>query len=132
MSRIAADDTPLSGVDEGALATELEARAAARSGAPAPRDNPRVKMVGASADARRSRQRAAEERNARVRGERTRREAGERAARERALRDAEAELRRKAGVGPGPAPGPSPGGESRRPPPRPRRGEADKIAEYYK
>jgi hypothetical protein len=85
MARISADDTPLSGVDEGALAAELEARAAARSGAPAPRDNPRVKMVGASAEARRSRQRAAEERGSRVRGERNRREAGERAARERAM-----------------------------------------------
>jgi DnaJ-domain-containing protein 1 len=134
MDNLAADDTPLSHVEEADLRAELQARIDGRgSSPPSPRDNPRAKWAGASAAAREARRRAAEQREARVHKERGAAEAQERAAREKAFREAQAQARsqsRSTGAR---------AGSSRQSSRRRRSGarrpfgrQGDKIAEYYK
>lgn len=134
MDRIAADDTPLSHVDEAVLQYEVEQRTNARRAAPAsPMDNPRARLASASPSAREERSKLAEARAARVHAARDRREAAERKAREEQFRRAKEQARRAAhsthqqsqrahaGAGAG-------AGSSRRAP----AASGDKIAEYYK
>ncbi len=89
MDKVAADDTPLSHVDEGELQAELEARKAVHKAAPrAPADNPLARAAGGSEEALRHRRQVAEKRSARVGSARSARAQAEHAARERAFRAA--------------------------------------------
>lgn len=133
MDGLAADDTPLSHVDESALRAELQARIDARaSGAKAPRDNARVKWVGAAGDSRKQRELAARARAARVGKDRGEREAREREFREREFREAEAKARRAGPTASRSAAGTRASGQRRRGPRMPFGGKSDKMAEHYK
>lgn len=111
MERIAADDQPLTHVDEAELQRELEQRLAARqAGARAPQDNPRARMAGASAEARGQRAALAEKRAARVNAARAQRERAAQAAQDEFFRRARAE----AGQQPGPQSGQASGRTSDR------------------
>jgi hypothetical protein len=135
MDKVAADDTPLSHVDEAELQEELERRMAMRKAAPrAPADNPRARLAGASPAARQERDTRARERDKRVGSARTARQSAERAARERAFRDAQARARAQASQR-----RPPPSSSSRRSSTRgsararsPFARKDDKIARYYK
>ncbi len=135
MDKVAADDTPLSHVDEAELQEELERRVAMRKASPrAPFDNPRARLAGASPAAQKEREKLAHERQRRVGSARSARQSAEREARERAFRDAQAKARAQA--------------SQRRPPPAsssqrssarsrarsrsPFARKDDKIARYYK
>lgn len=135
MEKVAADDTPLSHVDEVELQEELERRVAMRKrSARAPADNPRARWAGGSADAAKQRKAAAEKRAARIGSIRSKREAAESAARERAFRDVQEQARRQPRSEPRPSAGAGRakvGGGSRRPR-TPFAGKDAKIARYYK
>lgn len=97
MDRIAADDTPLSHVDEDELHRELEHRTLARKANPRPpKDNARARHAGASPEAREWRQKRAEKREARVHASRDKREQAARRAQEEAFRHAKEEAFRAA------------------------------------
>jgi DnaJ-domain-containing protein 1 len=87
MDRIAADDTPLSHVDEAVLQYEVEQRTKARRAAPAnPMDNPRARLASASSSAQDERRKLADARAARVHAVRDKRAAAERKSREEQFR----------------------------------------------
>ena len=97
MDRVAADDTPLSHVDEAELQRELERRIAARqSETRGPLDNPRARLAGASEAARQKRMELAHKRAERVRAVREKRERAARAAQEEFIRRAREEAGRAA------------------------------------
>jgi DnaJ-domain-containing protein 1 len=88
MDSLAADDTPLSHVDEARLRAELQTRIDARAeGATAPRDNPTARAAAANLAARKARRVAAERRAGTVHKERDQRDQAEKEARERAFRE---------------------------------------------
>ncbi len=96
MERIAADDTPLSHVDEEELKREVERRITDRQGkSPKPMDNPRARITAASEEAKRSRERLAKEREARAQKARRAREKAAKAADEEFFRRAKAEAARQ-------------------------------------
>jgi hypothetical protein len=139
MDKIAADDTPLSHVDEDAFHRELEHRMTARkAGWPAPMENPRARIAGASNEARQRRIKLAEERAARIHAARDKRERAAREAHEEAFRRAKEQARRAAsaaGGGTGPSSSSSSSSSSsqgRRAGGFPFQRKDDKIAEYYK
>lgn len=133
MDTLAADDTPLSHVDEARLRGELQARIDARAeGVPGPRDNPRARDAAANPAARKRRQAAAERRSGTIHKERDQRERAEKEARERAFRDFQQQARRPGGAGPRPSSSSSSssgGGRSTR---NPFARKDDKLAGYYK
>ncbi len=95
MGKVAADETPLSHVDEAELDAELELRVAARKANPrAPEDNPVAKTAGASAEARAARAEQAKKRETRIHGARRKRKKAEAEARDRAFRDTQARAHR--------------------------------------
>jgi hypothetical protein len=138
MDKIAVDDTPLSHVDEDAFHRELERRSAARqAGWPAPMDNPRARIAGASSEARQRRVKLAEERAARIHAARDKRERAAREAREEAFRRAKEQARRAAGATRGAGPSSSQGqrassSQVQRASGFPFQRKDDRIAEYYK
>lgn len=98
MDRIAADDTPLSHVDELELQRELERRIAARqSEERGPLDNPRARLAGASDTARQKRSELAQKRAERVRAVRDKRTRAARAEQEEFIRRARAQAGQTAG-----------------------------------
>lgn len=100
VDRIAADDTPLSHVDEDALQRELKHRIDARKDSSAgPRDNPRARIVSASDKARQRRSKLAEERAARVGAIRQKRARRAEKAQEDAFRQAKEQAAREAAAG---------------------------------
>lgn len=141
MDRIAADDTPLSHVEEISLEREHELRTAARAADPRkPRDNARAALASASSEARAEREKRAEKRARKVHAAREkRRKAAEKAqeeafrkAREQAERAARASARQyQQYAGKSRSTGRSQGGK-RRTGRSPFQGGGDKIAEYYK
>lgn len=144
MDQIAADDTPLSHVDEDALQQELELRKAARAASPSkPADNPRARIAGSSADALAKRSKLAEERSARVHAARDKRERAAAKARDEAFREAQEQARRaeraaraSSSYSSSRSAGSSSSGRSRtggkRRSARSSAGSGDKIAKYYK
>lgn len=137
MDSLAADDTPLSHVDEPRLRAELQARIDARAeGVPAPRDNPRARDATANPEARKRRRAAAERRADTVHKERDQRERVEKEARERAFRDFQARAQRQAAGGPRPssssASSSSAGAGRSRSARNPFGRKDDKLVEYYK
>jgi DnaJ-domain-containing protein 1 len=96
MNKVAADDTPLSHVDEEGLQSELADRVAARKGARSPADNPIAKLAGSSSAAREKRAKLAERRSARVDSERQKRARAENEAHEAAFRDAQRRAQQQA------------------------------------
>jgi len=134
MDKVSADDTPLSHVEEVELQEELERRVSMRKASPrTPNDNPRARPAGASASARRERQKLARDREKKVGAARSARERTEKAARDKALRDAQAQARAQASR-PRPRPSSSKGSSSRRRsrPRSPFARKDDKIARFYK
>jgi hypothetical protein len=139
MERIAADDTPLSHVEEAELQRELEQRLVAReAGARAPTDNPRARMAGSSAEAREQRAALAAKRAARVNAAREKRERAAQAAQDEFFRRAREQARQQANRSAG-ASGASSGASSGAGAGRagaghgsPFRRQDEKIAEYYK
>jgi len=136
MDRIAADDTPLSHVDEAVFQDELEQRIRARKASPAdPRDNPSASLASASQAARAKRAKLAEEREARIHAVREKRAAAEQRARDEQFRRAKEQAQRaahsarqaagSAGSSSGSRAGSGHGRASSR-------SSGDKIAEYYK
>lgn len=134
LDRVAADDTPLSGIEREELDAELSRRVEARKAqARAPEENPRARWAGAGEEAARRRREAAEAREKRIRGARAEKKKAEDAAREAAWKKLQEEARRA---------GPMPGAGSRPPPssstgssssgPRMPLRKDDKIAKYYK
>ncbi len=126
MDNLAADDEPLSHVEEAALRAEVETREAARASAPAARDNPRARHAGGSARDLEARRKAADLREARIHRDRDQREAREKAARDAAFRQAKEQASRG---------GSSSSGSSRsqsRGPRRPVGRRNDKIAGFYR
>lgn len=137
MERIAADDTPLSHVDEAELQRELEHRLAARqTSTRSPVDNPRARIAGAGEEARQKRSALARKRAERVRAVRAKRERAARAAQEEFFRRAqEDQARRSTSSGSaGSAGRSSSGGASAGASGRgfPFQRKDDKIAGYYK
>lgn len=97
MQRIAADDTPLSYVDEADLEHELAARRAANADSKRkPRDNPRARLAGADSAMRDKRAELSDKRAARVEAARDKRARAARAAEEELFRKARAEAERAA------------------------------------
>lgn len=94
MDSLAADDEPLSHVEEAALRAEIEARQADSASARPPRDNPRAKHAGGSDRDREARRKAADIREARIHRVRDQREAKAKAARDAAFRQAKEQARR--------------------------------------
>jgi DnaJ-domain-containing protein 1 len=139
VEKIAADDTPLSGVDETALHAELAARVEARdrTGKPDPGQGPIAALAGSSARAAELRRKAADAREQRIRGERARVQAAERKAQEEAFRKLREEAARQASAA-GSRPGASSSGSSSssssgpRPGATPRGAKGDAIAQAYK
>jgi len=130
MESLAADDEPLSHVEEAALRAEIESREAARAGAQAPRDNPRAKHAGGADRARAARRKAADIREARIHRVRDQREAKAKAARDAAFRQAKEQARHSSSSARG-----SRGGSARsrsRGPRRPIGRKNDKIARFYR
>lgn len=135
LDRVAADDTPLTGIEREELDAELSRRVEARKAqAGAPEDNPRARWAGAGDEAARRRREAADAREKRIRGARAEKKKAEDAAREAAWRKLQEDARRA---------GPIPGAGSRPPPssssssssgggPRMPLRRDDKIAKYYK
>lgn len=141
MERIAADDTPLTHVDPAELQRELEQRLAARKNGARPEDNPRARMAGASAEARRQRAALAEKRAARIKAAREKREREVQAAQDEFFRRARAQASASSGRATGSAgssssTGSSSSGRASSGSSRGARspfGQKDqKIAEYYK
>lgn len=139
MDRIAADDTPLSHVDEISLERELELRTAARQANPTkPRDNERARLASASADARAEREKRAERRAAKVHAAREKRERAAKQAQEEAFRKAREQAERAARASArqyqsaGRTGSSSSSGQRRRTGRSPFQGGGDKIAGYYK
>jgi DnaJ-domain-containing protein 1 len=134
MDSLAADDTPLSHVDEPRLRAELQARIDARAeGVPGPRDNPRARDAAANPEARKRRHAAADRRAGTVHKERDQRERVEKEARERAFRDFQARAQRQAAGGPRPSSSSSSAGAGSRRSARNPFGRKDaKLIEYYK
>lgn len=142
MDRVAADDTPLSHVEEISLERELTLRAAAREANPRkPRDNPRARLAGAAAESRAEREQRADKRAAKVHAAREKRERAAKQAQEesfrkareqaeRAARDSTRQYRRSSGARNAGAGRRSSG--RRRTGRSPFHGGGDKIAEYYK
>lgn len=131
IDKIAADDTPLSHVDELALQRELDRRVAAHKANPtSARDNPRARLASAAPDAKQRRVKLAEERAARIRAVRDKRareaekeqEDAFRRVKEQARRTAESARRQSR---------PS-GGGRRKASGFPFQRQDEKIAEYYK
>lgn len=89
MNKVAADDTPLSHVDEEGLQSELADRVAARKGGRKPADNPLAKLAGSSAAARQKREKMAARREAKINSDRNKRAKAEADAQEAAFRDAQ-------------------------------------------
>jgi DnaJ-domain-containing protein 1 len=137
LDRVAADDTPLSGIEREELDAELSRRVEARKAAArAPEDNPRARHAGAGQEAARQRREAAEAREKRIRGARAEKKKADDAAREAAWKKLQEDARRA---------GPMPGAGTRPPPssstgssssssggPRMPLRKDDKIAKYYK
>ncbi len=92
MESLAADDEPLSHVEEATLRAEIEARQA--DSARAPHDNPRARHAGGAAADREARRKAADIREARIHRVRDQREAKARATRDAAFRQAKEQARR--------------------------------------
>ncbi len=132
MDKVAADDTPLSHVDEGELERELGHRKAARNAKRvAPRDNPRARIASASAETRRQRVKLAEERASRIHSVRDRRRRAAKKAEEDAFRRVKEQARRAASSArSGTGSRRSSGG--RRSGGFPFQRQDDKLAEYYK
>ncbi|HEY8145030.1 MAG TPA: J domain-containing protein [Kofleriaceae bacterium] len=140
LDRVAADDTPLSGIERDELDAELSRRVEARKAAPAtsPEENPRARWAGAGEESARRRREAAEAREKRIRGARAEKKKAEDAARDAAWRKLQEDARRAgaaAGTGTRPPPSSSSsssssstGGGGPRMPLR----RDDKIAKYYK
>lgn len=98
MDKIAADDTPLSHVDEDLFQRELDRRVAARNtGATKPMDNPRARLASASDEARERRSKLAKERAARIHAAHEKRDRAAREAQEEEFRRAKEQARRAAG-----------------------------------
>jgi hypothetical protein len=113
MERIAADDTPLTHVDPAELQRELEQRQAARKdGARSPQDNPRARMAGASAEARRQRATMAEKRATRIKATREQRERAAQAVQDEFFRRAREQASRPSGRAAGSAGASSSSGSS--------------------
>jgi DnaJ-domain-containing protein 1 len=130
MDSLAADDTPLSHLDEARLRAELQARMDARAaGVPAPRDNPVARDAAATPEARSRRRAAAEARSGTVHKERDQREQAEKVARERAFREFQQQAARG---GPRPSASASSGDGARRSSRSPFSRKDPKLAEYYK
>lgn len=101
MDRIAADDTPLSYVDESLLASEVKARRELRQSRPRPPgDNPRARIAGASAGAREQRAQRAEHRARRVHAHQEQEARKARKAQEEAFRQAKQRAYSNASSGP--------------------------------
>ncbi len=140
MERVAADDTPLSHVDEGELQRELKNRIEAKKANPRkPRENPRARLASSKAESRQRRVKLAKQRETRIRGIRQKRARAAEKAQEEAFRRAKEQARRtasssswssSAGAGQRSA-GQSSGGR-RRSSGFPFQRQNDKIAEYYK
>lgn len=108
LSKIAADDTPISYVEEEAFQRELMRRAAARqSSTIAPMDNPRARLASASPEARQQRSKLAEERAARFNARRSEKARAAKAAQDEAFRRAKEQAARSTGGSARPRPGPS-------------------------
>ena len=138
MDQIAADDTPLSHVDEELLQSELALRKAAREANPQkPSDNPRARIAGASATALAERRKLAEERAARIHARREKRERAARKAQAEAFRQAQEQARRaeqqaRAGAHRAYRGSTGSSGRSNKRRSAPAAGGRDKIAKYYK
>jgi len=136
LDRVAADDTPLTGIEREELDAELSRRVEARKAAArAPEDNPRARWAGAGDEARRQRREAAEAREKRIRGARAEKKKAEDAAREAAWKKLQEEARRAGpipGAGTRPPPSSSAGSGSSSGGPRMPFRKDDKIAKYYK
>ncbi|HEU5060397.1 MAG TPA: J domain-containing protein [Kofleriaceae bacterium] len=136
LDRVAADDTPLSGIEREELDAELSRRVEARKAAPAaPEQNPRARWAGAGEEAARRRREAADAREKRIRGARAEKKKAEDAAREAAWRKLQEDARRAAAAG-GTRPPPSSSSSSSSSAgsggPRMPLRKDDKIAKYYK
>lgn len=138
LDRVAADDTPLSGIERDELDAELSRRVEARKASPAapPEENPRARWAGAGEEAARRRREAAEAREKRIRGARAEKKKAEDAARDAAWRKLQEDARRAgaaagAGTRPPPSSSSSSSSTSGGGPRMPLRRD-DKIARYYK
>ncbi len=138
LDRVAADDTPLSGIERDELDAELSRRVEARKASPAaaPEENPRARWAGAGEEAARRRREAAEAREKRIRGARAEKKKAEDAARDAAWRKLQEDARRAgaaagAGTRPPPSSSSSAGSTAGGGPRLPLRRD-DKIARYYK
>jgi DnaJ-domain-containing protein 1 len=109
LEKVGVDDTPLSGVDNARLQSELEARVDARNKNPrrAPKDNPRAAMAAGTEAAAKRRKAAASAREKRIHGVREQKRRSDQRAQDEAFR----RMREKA-AREGPSPGPSPGSSS--------------------
>ncbi len=135
MDKVAADDTPLSHVDEVELEEELERRQVmGKRTRRAPGDNPRARWAGGSEAAAKQRKAAADKRAAKIGSVRRKRDKAERNARERAFRDVQEQARRQQRSEPRASRGASGGSRAsgRRRPRSPLGGKDAKIARYYK
>ncbi|MEM9490951.1 MAG: J domain-containing protein [Myxococcota bacterium] len=136
MDKVAADDTPLSHVDEVSLQRELKLRIASGKANPRkPRDNSRARLAGASSEARQRRAKMAEDRADRVHRIRDKRARAAEAEQEAAFERAKEQARRSASSGSSSrrsTGGGSTGGSRWRGGGFPFQRPNDKIAEYYK